>query len=166
MIAAFAVLAFVTLERLAELWLARRNTRALLRRGAVEFGAGHYPLIVLMHAAWLIGLWALAWSRPVDLAWLAVFALLQLGRLWVLASLGPRWTTRILVLPEAPMVAAGPYKYLSHPNYAVVAGEIAVLPLVFGLVCFALVFSMLNAAILFIRIRVENVALGPVASRR
>ena len=166
MTAAAAVLTFVTLERLAELWLARRNTQALLRRGAMEFGASHYPMIVLLHAAWLAGLWALAFNLPVNLAWLVVFAVLQVGRLWVITALGPRWTTRIVVLPEATLVAAGPYKYLSHPNYAVVAAEIAALPLAFGLIGFALVFSVLNAGVLFIRIRVENAALSAATNRR
>ena len=166
MTAAEAVLAIVTLERLGELLLARRNTQALLQRGAVEFGANHYPLIVLLHAAWLAGLWALAFNRPVNLAWLVAFAILQVGRLWVIATLGPRWTTRILVLPQATLVAAGPYKYMSHPNYVVVAGEIAVLPLVFGLNWFALVFSVLNASVLIIRIRAENAALSAETSAR
>ena len=166
MTAAAAVLTFVTLERLAELWLARRNTQALLRRGAMEFGASHYPFIVSLHAAWLAGLWALAFNLPVNLAWLVVFAVLQVGRLWVITALGPRWTTRIVVLPEATLVAAGPYKYLSHPNYAVVAAEIAALPLAFGLIGFALVFSVLNAGVLFIRIRVENAALSAATNRR
>ena len=157
---AIALLAFVTLERLGELWLARRNTAALLRQGAVEHAPAHYPLIVLLHAAWLGGLWLLAWNRSVDLPWLAVFAALQLPRFWVLGTLKGRWTTRIIVLPGAPLVARGPYRFLSHPNYLVVVAEIAVLPLVFGLAWLAIAFSVLNAAVLFIRIRAENAALG------
>ena len=154
-----AVLAFVTLQRLGELVLANRHTRALRAQGAYEIGAGHYPLIVATHAAWLAGLWWLGWDRPVDLRLLALFALLQLARVWVIASLGRRWTTRILVLPGAPLVARGPYRFMSHPNYAVVAGEIAVLPLAFGLPGFAVVFSLINAAVLTIRIRCEARAL-------
>ncbi len=157
---ALAVLVFVSLQRLGELALARRNTARLLAQGGIEVAPGHYPLIVLLHGAWLAGLWWLAWSAPVDLAWLAVFAVLQLLRVWVLATLGPRWTTRIIVLPGAPLVREGPYRFLNHPNYWVVAGEIMVLPLVFGLVWYGVVFSLLNAALLMVRIRAENRALA------
>lgn len=157
-----ALLAFVTLQRLSELQLARSNTRRLLALGAKEFAAGHYPLIVAVHAAWLASLWWLAIGRPIHVPLLLVFLLLQAGRIWVLRSLGPRWTTRIIVLPDAPLVRSGPYRFLSHPNYWVVIGEIAVLPLVFGLWQVALAFTMLNAAMLAIRIREENRALAPV----
>jgi len=160
MILSIAVLAFVTVERLAELVWARRNTRRLLARGAHEAGARHYPLIVILHAAWLIGLWLLAWDRPVSIPWLVVFAALQAGRLWVLATLGERWTTRIIVLPGETLVRKGPYRLLPHPNYAVVAGEILVLPLAFGLLPYGLIFSVLNAVILWIRIRAEEDALS------
>ena len=156
-----ALLAFVTLERLGELVLARRNTMRLMARGAVEHGASHYPLIVLLHAAWLAGLWWLAWALPIQPIWLALFILLQGLRVWVLATLGERWTTRIIVLPQAPLVARGPYRWFPHPNYAVVVGEIAVLPLAFGLTWYAVVFSLLNAAVLTVRIRAENRALVP-----
>ncbi|MBA2466402.1 MAG: hypothetical protein H0V46_02200 [Sphingomonas sp.] len=156
---AVAILAFVTLQRLGELVLARRNTRRLLAAGAKEYGAGHYPLLVGLHAAWLAALWWWAPGRGVDLPLLALFALLQLGRLWVIGSLGPRWTTRIIVKPGEPLVRAGPYRYLSHPNYAVVAAEIAVLPLVFGLAGIAVLFSICNAIVLWVRIRAENEAL-------
>jgi methyltransferase len=157
------VLTFVTAQRLGELVLANRNTKRLLAQGAVERGAEHYPLIVGLHAAWLIGLWILAWDRPANLACLAVFVVLQLGRLWVLATLGPRWTTRIITVPGEPLVKRGPYRFLAHPNYAVVAGEMLVLPLVFGLWAFGLVFSVLNASVLFVRIRTEERALREAA---
>lgn len=160
MILSIAVLGFVTIERLAELVWARRNTRRLLARGAVESSAGHYPLIVILHAAWLAGLWLLAWNRPVNMSWLAVFAVLQAGRLWVLATLGERWTTRIIVLPGEALVRRGPYRLIPHPNYAVVAGEILVLPMAFGLIPYGLVFSILNAGVLALRIRAEEEALG------
>jgi methyltransferase len=153
------VLALVTLQRRGELWLAQRNTRKLLARGAYEIGAGHYPLIVAVHAAWLGSLWLLAWDAPVDLSWLGVYVVLQALRGWVLATLGSRWTTRIIVLPDAALVRTGPYRFLSHPNYVVVAAEIAVLPLVFGLVWHAVLFTGLNAAALAIRIRTESTAL-------
>jgi methyltransferase len=154
------ILALVTLERLFELWLARRNTRRLLEQGAREHAPGHYPLIVAVHVLWLAALWWLAPSRPVDGFWLALFVLVELGRLWVLTTLGSRWTTRIIVIPGAPLVRRGPYRFIDHPNYWVVIGEIAVLPLVFGLWQVALVFTLLNAAALIVRIRQENRALG------
>ena len=149
------VLALVTVQRLGELVLANRNTRRLLAIGGVEHGAAHYPLIVAMHAAWLIGLWVFGWNRPIDLFWLAVFIVLQGLRVWVIATLGARWTTRIIVLPNAPRIRKGPFRFLSHPNYVVVCAEIAVLPLAFGLPIFSAVFFVLNAAVLSVRIRAE-----------
>jgi methyltransferase len=157
---AILILALVTLQRVGELWLSNRNTQRLLAQGAIEHGRAHYPLIVAVHAAWLATLWWLAPGQPVEALWLAFYVLLQVARIWVLVTLGPRWTTRIIVLPSAPLVKAGPYRFVSHPNYVVVAGEIAVLPLVFGLWPVALIFSALNAAILAIRIREENRALA------
>ncbi len=156
---AVLLLALVTLERLAELWLARRNTKALVAAGALEFAPGHYPLIVLLHAFWLAGLWLLGWQNALGTVWLVIFLLLQVLRVWVLATLGPRWTTRIIVQSGLPLVAKGPYKWISHPNYVVVVGEIAVLPLCLGLPWYALAFSIANAAVLTIRIRAENAAL-------
>ena len=149
------ILVLVTLQRLGELVIARANTRKLLGRGAIEVGANHYPLVVLVHAAWLIALWIWGREQDVNLVALAAFAVLQGLRLWVLATLGSRWTTRIIVLPGEPLVTSGPYKYLSHPNYAVVAGEIALLPLALHLPLLALVFTVLNAAVLVIRVRAE-----------
>ena len=160
MILNIVILALVTLQRLGELWLSNRNTRRLLTRGAHEVGASHYPFIVLVHAMWLASLWWLAPGRPIDGFWLAMFVLLQLARIWVVATLGPRWTTRIIVLPGAPLVRAGPYRFVNHPNYLIVIGEIAALPLAFGLWPVALVFTLLNAAVLGFRIAEENRALG------
>jgi methyltransferase len=154
-----AVLAFVTLQRLGELALARRNTEALLTKGAFEVAPDHYPAIVALHTAWLAGLWLIAPWHEVSLPLLAIFVLLQLGRVWVLATLGERWTTRIIILPGAPLVRSGPYRFVSHPNYIVVAGEILILPLAFGLPAYAVVFTLLNAAVLWIRIRAEAAAL-------
>jgi methyltransferase len=144
---------------MVELTLARRHTRLLLARGDVEVAPGHYRAIVGLHAAWLIGLWLLAPAREANLPLLAVFGVLQLGRIWVLVTLGERWTTRIVILPEAPLVQSGPYQFVAHPNYLIVAGEILVLPLAFGLVAFALVFTALNALVLWVRIRAEDAAL-------
>ena len=163
---AILLLLFVTLERLAELWLARRNTRALLAQGAVEHAPGHYPLIVAMHALWLAGLWAFGWDQPVSVFWFGIFVVLQAARVWVLGTLGRRWTTRIIVLPGAALVARGPYRFVSHPNYLVVIGEIAVLPLCLGLPWYALFFTLANAAVLAIRLSAETSALTSVASDR
>ncbi len=160
MILSLIVLGLVTLQRLGELVLARRNTARLMARGAVEIGARHYPLIVALHAAWLIGLWLLAWNRQVQWPWLALFILLQGLRVWVIATLGERWTTRIISLPGAPLVRRGPYRFVSHPNYLVVCAEIAVLPLAFGLTMFAVVFFILNCLVLTVRLRAENAALA------
>jgi methyltransferase len=157
---AVLLVAFVTVERLAELWLARRNTAALLAHGAHEVSPGHYPMIVSLHALWLAGLWWFGWAAPLNLAWLAVFLILQIFRFWVLTTLGRRWTTRIIVLPGAPLVATGPYRFLSHPNYWVVIGEIAVLPLCLGLPWYALIFSAANLAVLSVRVRAENASLN------
>jgi methyltransferase len=159
MILSIAILGLVTCQRLAELIIARRNTRRLLVSGGIERGAAHYPLMVGLHAAWLGGLWVLAWDRPANLAWTAVYAGLEVLRVWVLVSIGRRWTTRIIVVPGETLVRNGPYRFLPHPNYAVVVGEIAVLPLVFGLTTYAIVFSLLNASLLWVRIRTEEAAL-------
>ena len=155
-----AVLAFVTLQRLAELMLSQRNTKRLLARGGYEAAAGHYPFIVLLHATWLALLWFFGPGPPIHVVPLLMYLLLQLGRLWVISTLGERWTTRIIILPGAPLVKSGPYRWLNHPNYLIVVGEIAILPLVFGLPTVAIAFSLLNALLLWVRIRDENSALG------
>lgn len=163
---AAVILALVTVQRLGELILSRYNTARLLARGAIEIAPGHYPLIVATHAAWLIALWVWGRDQDVNFVALSVFILLQVFRLWVLATLGPRWTTRIVILPDASMVTSGPYRYLSHPNYAIVVAEIAVLPLALHLYLLALVFTVLNALVLGIRIRAEARALAMVRERR
>ncbi|WDA11542.1 isoprenylcysteine carboxyl methyltransferase family protein [Paracoccus marcusii] len=157
--ASLAFIAFLLLQRGAELLVARRNTRRLLAQGAVEHGASHYPLIVAMHAAWLAAICIWGWSNPVHPGWLAAFVVLQGLRIWVLVSLGPRWTTRIIVL-DAPLVARGPYRWMSHPNYAVVIAEIIVAPMALGLWGVAALFTILNACVLTIRIRAESRALA------
>jgi methyltransferase len=131
----------------------------LLAQGGREVGAGHYPLIVGLHAVWLAGLWALGWAASVEPVWLAVFLALQGMRVWVLATLGRRWTTRIIVLPDAPLVTRGPYRFMAHPNYVVVIGEIAALPLCLGMPWYALVFTIANLLVLSIRVRSENASL-------
>jgi methyltransferase len=153
------VLAAVTLQRLAELAYSHRNETRLRAQGAVEHGAGHYPAMVAIHASWLIALWWFASAIRPNPWLLLIFLILQGLRVWVLVTLGTRWTTRIMVLPTAPLVAQGPYRFLPHPNYAVVTAEIFVLPMAYGLPSLALVFSCLNAAILWVRIREEDNAL-------
>jgi methyltransferase len=156
------ILALVTLQRLGELVISRHNTRRLLAQGAIEVAPGHYPFVVMIHAVWLTALWIWGRDQDVNLVALSIFILLQALRLWVLATLGSRWTTRIIVLPNAPMVTSGPYRYLSHPNYAIVVAEIAILPLALHLVLIASKFTVLNALVLVIRIRAESRALATV----
>ena len=162
---AVVVLGIVTMQRVTELLWARYNASRLLAAGAVEYGRRHYPVLVAVHVGWLGGLWLLAWDRPPNWLWIGVYAGLQVLRLWVMFVLGRRWTTRIVVLPGAALVRTGPYRYLSHPNYAVVAAEVAVLPLAFDLTAYAIIFSILNAVVLAVRIGTENAALGTVADR-
>jgi methyltransferase len=151
----------VVAQRLIELAYARHNTLALLRRGAVETGRRHYFAFILLHGAWLLAMAIfIPPLAPVNWWLLGLFCLLQAARVWVVASLGPYWTTRILTLPEAPLVRRGPYRFLRHPNYVVVVGEIAVLPLAFGAVAIAATFTVLNACLLFVRVRVENATLS------
>ncbi|MEM7299985.1 MAG: isoprenylcysteine carboxylmethyltransferase family protein [Pseudomonadota bacterium] len=163
---AFAVslLLFLTLQRLGELLLARRNTAALLDQGGHEVGADHYFLLVTLHTLWLISLWAFGYGAEISVPLLFAFLALQLARVWVIASLGNRWTTRIIVMPGEPLVAAGPFKYIRHPNYCVVVAEIAIVPLMFGLPLIAVVFTVANALVLAKRISVENTALSPARS--
>lgn len=154
------ILGAVTLQRAAELILSSYNTRQLKARGAVEVAPRHYPLIVAVHAAWLISLWVLGHDRQVHAVALTGYLVLQGFRFWVMWTLGSRWTTRIFILPALPLVSGGPYRFISHPNYIVVAGEIMLLPMVLGLPLLAAVFTVLNAAVLAIRIRAENRALA------
>jgi len=154
------ILALVTLQRAAELVVSSRNTSQLRARGAFEVAPRHYPFVVAVHAAWLISLWIFGRDQPLSAVALLLYIALQGLRLWVMWTLGARWTTRIIILPGEPLVAAGPYRLLPHPNYAVVAGEIAILPLALGLPWLAALFTVLNATVLFIRIRAENRALA------
>ena len=158
----YTVLALVAVQRLIELIYAERNTKALRARGAIEVAAWQHPWFVVLHASWLIAISVfVAPSATPNWVLLALFFLLQLARLWVLASLGPYWTTRIITLPGAPLVRRGPYRFMRHPNYAIVVAEIAILPVAFGAWWIAIVFSAMNAALLTLRIRAENHALLP-----
>lgn len=158
----YATLLLVAAQRTAELAWARRNTARLRRRGAVEADAAGYPLLVALHAGWLASL-AIAVPAATRPSWplLGLFALLQPARIWVIVSLGRFWTTRVLSLPSAPLVQVGPYRWFRHPNYLLVAAEIAVLPLAFGAVAVAAAFSALNLLLIGRRIVIEDRALAP-----
>jgi len=155
------VLGLVTLQRLGELAVAARNTRDLRAAGAVELDAGGYPFFVLLHAAWLLSL-ALLVPASTQPSWplLAAFAALQLARVWVIASLGRYWTTRLIVPAGKPLVRSGPYRFLNHPNYLIVIAEIAVLPLAFGAATIGAVFSAANLGLLARRLAIEERALA------
>lgn len=156
----YVVLALVALQRIAELIYSARNTKRLRRHGGIEFGAVQYPFFVLVHAAWLVTMAVLIPAGTVPNWWLlALYAALQPLRVWTIATLGSYWTTRIISVPGAPLVRRGPYRIFRHPNYVVVCAEIAILPLAFGAVEIALIFSILNASLLSWRIRVEERAL-------
>lgn len=160
------VLLFLLGQRGLELRLAARNRRWALAQGAREFGADHYPLFFLLHGGWLVGWVVEAFRRGPVLSeqwgvWLGLFAAAQLLRYWAISSLGPRWNTRILVIPGLPPVQNGPYRFLRHPNYIAVALELLVIPLIFNAWLTALLASLLNAALLlFIRIPAEERALS------
>jgi methyltransferase len=160
--------ALVGVQRLIELVLARRNERRARARGAVERGRSHYLFIVALHSLWLLATLIEGLLRGPELPalWpipLALFLLVQPLRYWALVSLGERWNTKILVVPGARPIRRGPYKYLSHPNYVVVVVEILTFPLIFGAWVTALVFTVLNAAMLWVRVREENRALTELA---
>jgi len=159
---------FVGFQRLLELFYSRRNERRLRARGAVERGAGHYPIMVAVHALWLVSTLVEGLLRgPEPPVWwpvpLAAFLLVQPLRYWAILSLGMNWNTRILVLPGGKLVRIGPYRYFPHPNYVVVAVEVLTFPLIFGAWITAVVFSLLNAALLYVRIQTENRALKELA---
>lgn len=163
---ALLVLAAVTLQRGGEVLWARANTVRLLQMSGIEAGAGHYPLLVTLHASWLAALWFFGWQAPVNLWLLGVYLLLQCFRVWILATLCRRWTTRIIIVPGETLVSGGPYRFLRHPNYLLVFLEVPLLPLVFGLPWLALAFGLLNAAMLAWRIRIEDGALSQLRQTR
>lgn len=155
------VLAYVIVQRLAELAYANANTRRLLSEGGCEHGRGHYPLFIVLHSGWLISiaLFAVPSVQP-DLLLLNAFIASQTFRFWTLASIGRWWTTRIISAPHFPRVKKGPYRFIKHPNYALVVVEIALVPLLLGAPAMAITFSVLNAAMLWWRIRIEEAVLS------
>jgi len=158
----YLLVGFIVLQRLIELLIARYNTRRLLEEGAKEHGARHYPVIVVLHMAWIASLVIFVpYNAPLNWLLLAVFVVLQLARVWVLMSLGRYWTTRIITVPDEPLVRRGPFRWVSHPNYMVVEAEIIVVPLIAGAWKLAVVFGALNALVLAWRIRLEEQALAP-----
>ncbi len=154
---ALIIFTYVIMQRLAELVYANANTRRLLAEGGREHGARHYPLFIVLHSGWLaaIALFAAPTSAP-DMLLLGIFIASQTFRFWTLASIGRWWTTRIISAPHFPRVRRGPYRFIRHPNYALVVLEIAVLPLLLGAPAMAIIFSILNAVLLWWRIRIEN----------
>lgn len=158
------ILSLVTLQRVVELYIAHRNTKRLIANGGFEIGSNHYPFIVLLHTIWLGGLWYLViYQNPVvSMPWIFAYLVLEAARGWIIAALGSRWTTRIIVVPGETLVDEGPYKYFRHPNYMVVAGEIFILPMAFGFWWYAIIFALLNAAMLYWRIKSEDEALKPL----
>ncbi len=149
-------LAYVILERLIELPIATRNTKRLIAAGGVEHSPGHYPLIVAVHALWIATMLWFGHDNPVSYVWLGVYAVLQVLRIYILGTLGKRWTTRIIVLRNEHRVTKGPFGFVPHPNYMLVIAEILVAPLVLGLWEVAAVFGALNAMVLTIRISAEE----------
>ncbi|MFJ4923732.1 isoprenylcysteine carboxyl methyltransferase family protein [Streptomyces sp. NPDC088725] len=162
-----ALVLAVGAERVAELVVGRRNLRWSLERGGVERGQGHYPPMVVLHTGLLFG--ALAevrlGHRPFEaaLGWtmLAVVLAAQALRWWCIRTLGPRWNTKVVIVPGLPLVTGGPYRWIRHPNYVAVVAEGLALPLVHGAWVTALVFTVLNAWLLTVRLRCENSALAP-----
>jgi len=161
-IAILVVCGLVALQRLIELRYAARNTRALLARGAVETGVAHYPFFILLHGSWLLCTATVALATHARANWwlIGLFGILQAARIWVMATLGPYWTTRLISLPDAPLVRSGPFRFVRHPNYSIVTIEIATLPLAFGEYPVAIAFTVLNLALLAVRIREEERALA------
>lgn len=156
MIPAAVLLALLTVQRSSELLVSARNTKALIRSGASERARDQYPFMIALHATWLVSLWLLAWSREVGLWWIPLLALLQVGRFWTMRTLGSRWTTRIIIPRDAAPLVSGPYRFVRHPNYLIVAVELPCISLALGLAWHAALFGALNLAMLSWRIRAED----------
>lgn len=160
------LLVYLTLQRLAELAIARRNTRKLLARGAYEVCAAHYPVMIAFHATWLLSLWGFGWNHTLRPEFVLLFVLLQLGRFWVMRTLDERWTTRIIMTPWAPAVTSGPFHFVRHPNYLIVAFELPCVSLALGLLWHALVFGALNLIMTSWRMKSEDAAFAQLAASK
>lgn len=166
----YALLAVIACERVAELAVSQRHAAASLRAGGVESGQGHFPVMVALHAALLAGCLAepLGLHRPFlpALAWpmIAVVVAANALRWWCIATLGERWSARVIVMPGKPLVRTGPYRWFAHPNYAAVIIEGAALPLAGSAWITACAFTAANAALLTVRIRCETRALAVTAA--
>ncbi|WP_255822000.1 isoprenylcysteine carboxyl methyltransferase family protein [Domibacillus sp. PGB-M46] len=155
---------FLCVQRISELFIAKRNEKWMLSQGAYEAGARHYPFIVALHTLFFISLIAEVTMMEKTLnsnwpMWLTLFLVTQLGRVWTLRSLGPFWNTKIIVLPGAKVVNRGPYRWVRHPNYIIVTLEFIVIPLLFQAYYTAIIFTLLNAWMLSVRIAAEERAL-------
>ncbi len=165
-----ALVALVGVERLAELVVSKRNAAWSLDRGGQETGRGHYPVMVVLHTGLLVGMLVEAWLRRPDVTpalagtMLVLVLASQALRWWCITTLGRRWNTRVIVVPGLPLVRSGPYRFFSHPNYVAVVVEGLALPLVHGAWITAVVFTVANAALLSVRLRVENEALSTAPS--
>lgn len=164
-VVAVLFLGYIIFERLIELPIANRNTKRLLEQGGVEHSPGHYPLIVAVHTGWILAMVGFGHDNPVNYVWLGVYVVLQALRIYIIGTLGPRWTTRIIVVPGESKVAKGPFAVLPHPNYLLVIAEILVAPLALGLWEVAAIFGALNAAVLTIRISAEEQAWAAVQNQ-
>ena len=167
----YIIITIVIIQRLVELLIAKRNEKWMRSQGAFEAGAGHYPIMVMMHITFFISLLleVLVINKPLSPLWiplLSLFLIAQLARVWCLTSLGKFWNTKIIILPGADVVKKGPYQFIRHPNYVIVATELLVLPLIFSAYFTAVVFSLLNLWMLSIRIPTEEKALKEVTNYR
>ena len=159
MMAFILFISFIILLRIAELILSRRNEIWLLQNGAIEYGQKHYPYIVALHVLFIVSLiieYSTTQTAPLNLFFLVLYLLFVLFKALVISSLGKFWNTKIYHIPDFPLMKNGVYKYIKHPNYLIVIAEIAVIPLIFHLYYTAIVFTVLNAIILSIRIKEEN----------
>lgn len=165
-ISAALLLAFLTLQRLSELVVSKRNTGRLLARGGYEYGAPGYPVVIGFHVLWLASLWYFAWGRTVRVEFVLLAVVLAVGRFWVQRTLADRWTTRIIMLPGAVPVTSGPYRLVRHPNYLIVALELPCLSLAFGLVWHAVIFGAVNLVVTGWRMRTEDAAFSGLRAAR
>ena len=167
MTAHYVIVGLIALQRLAEMVYSRRNIKRLVAAGGVVVAEPAYPWIVAVHVGWLLALaFAIPPNAPVQQPFLLLYLAILAARVWVMASLGRYWATRIVTLPEAPLVDKGPYGLIRHPNYVVVAAEILVAPLIFDAWIIAIVFSVLNAGVLYLRIEREDSVLAARRAQR